>query len=132
VRIIHLEDNAQIAEFVEALCVGHDYVWAQDSRQACALAQEQPFDAALVDLGLQRGDHGYVFLDWLAKNGPHTFRVLVSGFAAKDNERLSALVDAQLDKPFTVAQFSRTLDCAKVTVAARLAQSAKRDRAGDA
>ena len=118
-RIIHVEDDEVIAEFVQILCADHEHVWASNTTDAKALALRQPFDLALIDLGLQGGDSGLHFLQWLAENQPQTYRVLVSGVTTLGMVNLLSMADACLDKPFTAQQFEVALAsaCAKVSVA---------------
>ncbi|MEE9383543.1 MAG: response regulator [Nannocystaceae bacterium] len=115
-RIIHLEDDEIIAEFVQILCDGHDYTWARRSDEAVALAMRQSFDLAFIDLGLRGGDTGLHFMRWLAEHDSRTYRVLMSGVATHEVSELFDMADATLDKPFTARGFAQSLvdACARI------------------
>lgn len=131
-RIIHLEDDDVIVEFVQILCARHEYVWVKSSEQASRVASERHFDLALVDLGLPNGDSGLHFLSWLVEHAPNTYRVLVSGVTTRDTASVARRAHASLDKPFTPSQFAALLEQAAAAVSSVPATGSTPDRSTDA
>lgn len=109
-KVMVLEDNKLVAaglrETLTAL--GHECISASCVDEARVVAKlDGDIAVALVDAGLQGGEHGLDFLRWLATYRPAVRRILISGSTAPPVD--PALVDQFLKKPFELSELCGAL-----------------------
>ena len=112
-RVLILEDNDLVAQgLLRGLAyLGHEGIRMRETRAAQELLQSSSdVAAAMIDLGLDDGQNGEDFLNWLRREHPAVKRVVVSGLA-----RPAGFVDDpphQLfkRKPFGQADLSALLE----------------------
>jgi len=106
-RILVVEDDHHIADFVQKGLqeAGYAVDHAADGTEAFALATNEPYDAAVVDLMLPRRD-GLTLIEDLRKRGVATpFLILSAKRTVDDRVRgLEAGGDDYLTKPFAFAE----------------------------
>ncbi|MFZ5521285.1 MAG: PAS domain S-box protein [Pseudomonadota bacterium] len=104
-RILVIEDNADVAESLEALLslCGHQVSVAPDGRVGIAQALQAPPDVVLCDLGLPGGLDGYAVARELRRllGGRIARLVALSGYGTAEDQRLAheAGFDLHLTKP---------------------------------
>jgi two-component system OmpR family response regulator len=107
VRVLVVEDDATIADFVEKGLreAGYAVDVASDGQQGLAKALEGPHDAAIVDVMLPRMD-GLALIDALRARGVRTPVLILSAKRSVDDRvrGLQAGGDDYLTKPFAFAE----------------------------
>jgi DNA-binding response OmpR family regulator len=106
-RVLLIEDSARVAETVGAgmRAHGHTVVVAGGVRAADAALAEDPFDIAVVDIGLPDGSG----LDWCraARSGEHQMPILLLTARNDVTDRVGGLdagADDYLGKPFSLEE----------------------------
>jgi DNA-binding response OmpR family regulator len=109
VRVLVLEDNARVAEIVEAALStrGHSVVLAGSVTAADAALAAQPFDVAIVDVGLPDGSG----LTWCraARQAGNDLAMLILTARNDVADRVAGLdagADDYLGKPFSVEELA--------------------------
>jgi two-component system, cell cycle sensor histidine kinase and response regulator CckA len=117
-RILLMDDQDFVREVVCGLLeeLGHEVVAVADGEAALlavrqALARAEPFDAALLDLTIPRGDSGQVVLSRLHELDPDVPAIATSGYSGDP-----VMADPQahgfttgLTKPFTIDELSAAI-----------------------
>lgn len=104
-RILVIEDNADVAESLQALLslCGHEVSVAADGRSGLARAEQAAPDVVLCDLGLPGGMDGYAVARELRTRLPGRIGRLIalSGYGTAEDQRLAreAGFDVHLTKP---------------------------------
>lgn len=106
-RILLVEDDAMIAEVVEASLkdAGYAVDWVNNGKTGETALLGQPYDLVLLDLGLP-GQDGLVLLQHI-RNAKNNTPVLIMTARDDINSRLSGLdggADDYLVKPFDIAE----------------------------
>ena len=106
-RILIVEDDRHIADFVQKGLheAGYAVDHAADGQEAFALATNEPYDAAIVDLMLPRRD-GLSLIEGLRQRGISTPCLILSAKRSVDDRvrGLEAGGDDYLTKPFAFAE----------------------------
>lgn len=107
VRILLVEDDRPIADFVQTGLreAGYAVDHASDGNEAFALATNEPYDAAIVDVMLPRLD-GISLIEELRQRGVSTPCLILSAKRSVDDRvrGLEAGGDDYLTKPFAFAE----------------------------
>lgn len=117
-RILVIEDNADVADSLEALLTlcGHEVTLAGDGRSGLARAAQQPPDIVLCDLGLPGGLDGYAVARALRQHaGDQPLRLIaLSGYGTAEDQRLAreAGFDTHMTKPVDFAALEALLAAA--------------------
>jgi len=114
VRVLLVEDDADIREFLEAVFAGHhaEVRGASSVREALERVQSWRPDVVIADIGLPDED-GFVFIGklraWCASEGIHIPAIALTAYArAEDRNRaLSAGYDGYLAKPIDPSRVVR-------------------------
>ncbi len=102
-RILLVEDNVALADSLSTLLkrAGYAVDWRTDGRDALILGEQEPYDLAIVDLGLPGMDGLQVVQHW--REGSLSMPVLMLTARSRWTERVAGLqvgADDYLTKPF--------------------------------
>jgi two-component system, OmpR family, response regulator len=102
-RILLVEDNVALADSLTTLLkrAGYAVDWRTDGRDALILGEQEPYDLAIVDLGLPGMDGLQVVQHW--REGSLSMPVLMLTARSRWTERVAGLqagADDYLTKPF--------------------------------
>ncbi|MBA6418811.1 response regulator transcription factor [Pseudomonas sp. 5Ae-yellow] len=100
-RILLVEDNVALADSLTLKRAGYAVDWRTDGRDALILGEQEPYDLAIVDLGLPGMDGLEVVRRW--RNAGQATPVLMLTARSRWTERVAGLqagADDYLTKPF--------------------------------
>jgi DNA-binding response OmpR family regulator len=109
-KIVVLEDNPLVGDgLVHTLRhLGHEALLATRIDEAKAItASHRDVALAIADAGLQDGEYGVDFLEWLRSERPTVRRILISGADARGGD--SPAVEVFVKKPFGAAELGSVL-----------------------
>ena len=113
-RVLVVEDNGTACEMLRSLfeLEGHHVATAPDARTALDVLEFQPFDVALIDIGLPEID-GFELARRIRARGAfdRMFLAALTGYGQPEDRRraLEAGFDVHLVKPLDLKEFNRIL-----------------------
>ncbi len=107
-RILVVEDEREIADFIlNGLRAEHFAVdWAETSRKGLMLGKVNPYDAAILDIKLDKGESGLDVCKAIRERGK-TFPIIMLSVNNDPKTKVEALnigADDYLTKPFFIAE----------------------------
>lgn len=106
-----LEDDLKLSVSSTRLLTAlhHDVVHAATVGEARAGVQSHHPHLAIIDLGLQNGEFGADFLDWIAREHPHVRRIVTSGRSPPAGFVEDPPRQSYLQKPFALQELAKAI-----------------------
>lgn len=109
-KILIVEDDPRLSSLLEKwfLKNGLTVLLASDGEQGLNLAQVEPYDVMLLDIGLPDKD-GLAVLEVLRDRGDQHPVIVMTAFDFTEQELLSTGADAYVPKPFSLKDLLATV-----------------------
>jgi DNA-binding NtrC family response regulator len=112
-RILFVDDEPNLREFMklELPRLGHDVAVCPNAQAAVQLLQKATFDAAILDMKMERETSGLTVLEFIKQVSPDTEAVIMTGYASQETTVAALRLGAfdYLTKPCKLADIEGLL-----------------------